>query len=813
MSSLLSLASRLRLKPYITSVATLNYLFMRVDDASFRIKGKSVTDLITRILPLLDGSYTVREILESLRDYQGEAITSFLEKWREMGFLELLNTDSVETKLSGDFNSQLAYFSRFNDPFDCLQRLRKCEVILVASGTVGKRMTLEFESSGIGSLKILLPSPLLVSEDTTPQEPAHDDKILINLETIAGIDIYDEEIYTRHGLSSNLLICASDTPDYQLFEALNHWSQTHGIPWLRCCLDGLIGYVGPLVIPGTTACYSCSELILLGNSRTPYEDYLLRGLSKNHNTRRGNTELTALPSHAGIVASIGTIEAIRYLSKSEKPVTVNALMTFKARDLSITAHQLQPHPSCAICRLRRPFLKPDELLRRWQRELNYPNGSLSEEELLNRLRQVIDPETGLIAASAQVFGDNSLTPKDHFFWQAIYRNPRIDPVLIMEADRINRFAGGSGLTVEEAELHALVEGVERYASIVDDPSVYIYEKYEEIHAHAIHPARLVLFLDEHYKQQGFKCKEFSPVELIPWVWGYSFSSSRLVLVPADFVYYPQLREKPLVLANSNGAAAHSSMQGAIANGIYEVVERDACMIMWMNRLSMPRIKISQLPGHIKRILDQLIAAKYRIHLIDITTDIPIPTVLAIAHHIQNEYPAMVVSTAANLDPLKAIEKAILQLEMQLLAVVYRKSTDQPRGVECLKTMLDHRDFYLAPEMQSKWHFMISSAKQLDFLKAHPYLQENTATTELGRLLDILNSQGLEAIAVDITPPDVIELGLRTCKVLIPELQPLHFGTKHLRLAGRRLYEVPYRLGYTKTATNPCMLNCDPHPFA
>jgi ribosomal protein S12 methylthiotransferase accessory factor len=58
----------------------------------------------------------------------------------------------------------------------------------------------------------------------------------------------------------------------------------------------------------------------------------------------------------------------------------------------------------------------------------------------------------------------------------------------------------------------------------------------------------------------------------------------------------------------------------------------------------------------------------------------------------------------------------------------------------------------------------------------------------------------------------MELGLRTVRVIVPGFQPLHFGHEP-RLGGRRLYELPRRLGISEVPARPELLNTDPHPLA
>jgi ribosomal protein S12 methylthiotransferase accessory factor len=77
----------------------------------------------------------------------------------------------------------------------------------------------------------------------------------------------------------------------------------------------------------------------------------------------------------------------------------------------------------------------------------------------------------------------------------------------------------------------------------------------------------------------------------------------------------------------------------------------------------------------------------------------------------------------------------------------------------------------------------------------------------------LTGIGSRALYVDVTTPDLDEFPIRVVRTLATHLQPIAFGHDEQRLGGRRLYELPQRLGYgtevrTERGLNPC-----PHPIA
>ena len=70
----------------------------------------------------------------------------------------------------------------------------------------------------------------------------------------------------------------------------------------------------------------------------------------------------------------------------------------------------------------------------------------------------------------------------------------------------------------------------------------------------------------------------------------------------------------------------------------------------------------------------------------------------------------------------------------------------------------------------------------------------------------------ETPAVDVTSPDVAELGLVVTKVVAPELCALDVVHGARFLGGRRLYEAAAALGLRAGVVDGDDINPDPHPF-
>jgi len=146
---------------------------------------------------------------------------------------------------------------------------------------------------------------------------------------------------------------------------------------------------------------------------------------------------------------------------------------------------------------------------------------LSENELLERLRKLIDLRTGIILETKKYGVDNRLGINSHYFFYAPCSKPlriglegELTKLVELGNSLVNPSPSGSGLSPNEAEIHTLMEAVERYSNMVAYESRFIWSTYRDIEKLAINPLDLGLPLDEKYTQ-GRRISRYSIDSEIP----------------------------------------------------------------------------------------------------------------------------------------------------------------------------------------------------------------------------------------------------------------------------------------------------------
>jgi ribosomal protein S12 methylthiotransferase accessory factor len=495
-----------------------------------------------------------------------------------------------------------------------------------------------------------------------------------------------------------------------------------------------------------------------------------------------------------------------------------------------TAYLLEvpKHPECPSCFPVPPPSARDERRRAveswWQRlyttDADEPIG-------LGELRRRLDP---LIAGELSLFGGLACYgPEDRRALFDFFEERGVDPrgsriaqaehaVVAWPKGRARGYASvaGEGLDFEDrraAEALALVEALERsFALDGCDPAHSVRARYAEVTAQAIDPRELPLYADEQYADPDFPLCRFDPDTELHWLWGVRLGTGAPVLVPRDVVY----AAPPPAIFNptSNGAACHTSLPHAVRGALYETLERDALMVTWLDRLSLPRHEPGPADPDPLGLRGELERLGFELRHVDVSTDLDVPVTLAVLRDRRNP-DFLLVDMAADLDPERRLGKLYKELTQFLHPYLvdrehYRGEATRSWEPACVRDFPDHLAFYQDREKQRLAAFLDASAELRPL--APPTAAPATVTEEVEVLASRLSRRGYEVIVVDCTHRLLRPLGLHAVKVLVPGLQPLHAGFQLRVLGGRRLFRVPMLLGLEAAERSVSDLNPWPHPL-
>ncbi len=368
-----------------------------------------------------------------------------------------------------------------------------------------------------------------------------------------------------------------------------------------------------------------------------------------------------------------------------------------------------------------------------------------------------------------------------------------------------KYGVGSGITKEEAIISAIYESLERISgSIPPGEDIYLWATYKDLEKkgyNALHPSELTLYLPEQYSDPNFPYIPFSEETLVRWVKGKIAMTNEEIYVPANFVYMYPFKDSYIFEATSNGLSAGKTFEEAASNALSEVIERDALMITWLAKIPRPHIAIKN------EELSQIFKERFspsglEFHIIDITLDIKVPTVMVISIDRKHKTGIMVgASSKPNIE--NAIYKALLEGGYQGRETLkyFNKTADKlsPHEVE---TFLDHLKFYSNLKHEQAFEFLLYTEEiEYKYPKVDP-------TSEYEYIVSKIKNVGLNAIVVDVTTPEISEKGISVVRAIVPGTMQLNAEYKTRTLGVKRLYTVPKNMGYTFRDLNPY-----PHPLS
>lgn len=421
----------------------------------------------------------------------------------------------------------------------------------------------------------------------------------------------------------------------------------------------------------------------------------------------------------------------------------------------------------------------------------------------------------------------------------IIKKPRIyhdEPEIIwyegQSGDFLTQTDGGGGTTAngsgadfdeEVAILKTINEGLERFSLCVYRNDNLLFSSYEKIAGKAINPSSFAGISD--VQRQSDKRLEIKRDSCFRWVKGFSLPEKKDVFIPAQLVYvgYRYHLGEPLIQQQiSTGAAAATSFEEALYSGICETVERDAFVITYFNKLSPPLINLETIDDvDFQKLLASFKRYNLELYVINTTTDIAIPSVMAIIVDRTGVGPAVHVGNKTDLNFKKAIIGAVCECLKGRLS--YRgKSFNTASLLERMeklknfnlpiKNFEDRFLYWASVDSIPKIDFLLQGRKQ--DLTSEDLNQFGGASSheKLETVLNLLKSRGVDVYAADITPPQIREEGIWITKVVIPQLQPFFLKEEIKELSGKRLFEVPVILGYRDKPLSEKDINTIPHPF-
>jgi ribosomal protein S12 methylthiotransferase accessory factor len=633
--------------------------------------------------------------------------------------------------------------------------------------------------------------------------------------TVRGIGV-DVEPLVEALAGSGVLVTDGDgsevSVDRPLIIAVDHYLQPElaavnstalagGRPWLLVKPVGQQVWLGPLFHPGATGCWRCLAERLRANRAV--ESYLVEREALGGSAV---AEQAHLPASLQAACGLTATAVAQWIVRGELPDYEGKIRTFDLLSWQTQTHTLSRLPYCPACghgkhghtnngHVRQ--FRPLELQSRQRKTFVRDGGHrvVDPQATIDRFSHHVSSITGAVSmlertgksddgAMHVYLSGNNLARHHHSLGQ-------------LRSD-LRNMSAGKGTTDAQAKASGLCEGLERYSGVFRGDEPRRRGSMSDFEGAVIDPRACLLFSPRQYVERetwnakkspyNFVPLPFDPQAEIEWSPLWSLREQSIRWLPTAFCYYdyPQSPERTFCVACSNGCAAGNTLEEAILQGFFELIERDSVALWWYNRVRRPGVDLSTFDESYLGELTEYLASRQReMTVIDITADLPIPVFACWSRRTDSEREEIVLGFGAHLDPRIALLRAVTEMNQMLSYLLHTPADKVFSGdrltddetVHWLKTATGENQPYLlpatdaAPRTLADYHTSFSDDVTQDVLDCQ----------------SLLARQGLDMLVLDQTRP---EIGLPVAKVVVPGLR--HFWA---RFAPGRLYDVPVTLGW------------------
>jgi thiazole/oxazole-forming peptide maturase SagC family component len=333
-----SVASSVKLKaPAVQVIETGDGVILKRGCTEFKVAGAGAAEAVKKILAVAgSGGATSEEILELFEPEAGPIIERLSEQL--LGRRLLVPCEEEASPESPESSLDIFYWHFGEQTSRVTERLNKRALVILGVNSISRQLAASLTASEVENVQVL-------------DHPSLRNLRLFDHAGRLKADQWPASLKAPQdwtdGLNPQSFDCLIATSDFGGQEAMREWNalcvreKRHFLPVV---LQDLIGYVGPLVVPGETACLDCLRI----RRNSQMHDEKPRRFTETE-AFAGQGAIGFHPSMASIVGNIAAFELVKFYSEALPLPKVGTLIEVNLLTTDLKTRKVLKIPRCPTC--------------------------------------------------------------------------------------------------------------------------------------------------------------------------------------------------------------------------------------------------------------------------------------------------------------------------------------------------------------------------------------------------------------------------------------------------------------------------------
>lgn len=297
-------STHLRLSPSATITKAEGAVVLRSDLGAFSISGADLGAFIDRIVPLLDGSRDRGGIESALPSYSPKSVGALLEVLQKHGLVEEAPASAAQSRFRGQ--------DEFLRRCGAKASLASARVAIAGGEPHGISAAMALAAAGIGAIDLIDGDDMLAASIR---------------EASPWCSAYVQSLASLSRDPPALLVVAIDATDVGEVEWISRAAHDAGVRSLWAHRSETTTMLGPLVVPGRTACRICATVDAL------------------------NPAISGAPRRArsDVLGAMLALEAIKAITEYTYSLLAGRVSIQDLRTFETRLHMLARLPWCRVC--------------------------------------------------------------------------------------------------------------------------------------------------------------------------------------------------------------------------------------------------------------------------------------------------------------------------------------------------------------------------------------------------------------------------------------------------------------------------------